>query len=572
MTSRQFTQFVRVSSPATPKVRSCWAGPVVAAATLAIAAGQATAGPLLLRETVALSNMLLPGANDGSALLYFDSPVIDAQGRVAFSTTLQGPQVTDDNSTAVVYGAPGQLTSLRSGEKAPDDEELTLQIGSRPVLSQAGSFASIGNLVGPGVDFTNSSVGYVGAPGSFQRFARASEPAPGADEGTVLFDLFQNTQRVNNAGQVVYQAGLDGPDVTFENNQGIYTYVPGVGNQVVARQGDPAAGVPGATYFFAALPLLSPSGQIIFSGFTEKPDPNGGASVIESAIWSRDPQGQTRVVARQGEPAPGYAPDVRIEATFQPRLNNSGTTVYGAYVTGPGLDLADSFAVYADRPNASTDELLFRTGTQAPLTAPGININGFGDMAFNAQNSLAFGAELTGPGIDFSNDTALYVRRSDASWSMIAREGAPVPEVPGATYGSLTFGSPSLNAAGQVAFYGSIVLPQTDEFGNPFIAAALWVWDPTAGLSMVAKTGDVIEVAPGDFRQIAQLTLDSVSLGSGLEDGRRSSFNDAGQLAFSAFFTDDTIGVFRTSIVPTPGAALLLCGVAAGAMSRRRRM
>ena len=48
--------------------------------------------------------------------------------------------------------------------------------------------------------------------------------------------------------------------------------------------------------------------------------------------------------------------------------------------------------------------------------------------------------------------------------------------------------------------------------------------------------------------------------GSGNDDGRPSAFNDRGQLAFAATFTDGTSGVFVSDLVaiPEPTAALLI--------------
>ena len=59
-----------------------------------------------------------------------------------------------------------------------------------------------------------------------------------------------------------------------------------------------------------------------------------------------------------------------------------------------------------------------------------------------------------------------------------------------------------------------------------------------------------------------------------IEDGRRSGFNDRGQLAFWAQFTDGTEGVFVTNLVAVPepsGCYLLALGLLlAGVIGVRR--
>ena len=67
-------------------------------------------------------------------------------------------------------------------------------------------------------------------------------------------------------------------------------------------------------------------------------------------------------------------------------------------------------------------------------------------------------------------------------------------------------------------------------------------------------------------------TLASLSFtgGSGNEDGLPSGFNERGQVAFYATFTDGSSGVFVSNVVavPEPTALLLMVG-ALGAVDRR---
>lgn len=73
-----------------------------------------------------------------------------------------------------------------------------------------------------------------------------------------------------------------------------------------------------------------------------------------------------------------------------------------------------------------------------------------------------------------------------------------------------------------------------------------------------------MEAAPGELRTISDLKFGFFPLSSGNEDGRRSGFNDRGQLAFLAKFTDGTSGVFVADlgVVPEPASAVLLMAAA----------
>jgi hypothetical protein len=96
---------------------------------------------------------------------------------------------------------------------------------------------------------------------------------------------------------------------------------------------------------------------------------------------------------------------------------------------------------------------------------------------------------------------------------------------------------------------------------------SLWVARPN-GLEVLTRTGDLLEVHPGDIRTIATLGFTYLSdTGSGMASG----FNDLGQLAFIATFTDGTSGVFvaQATPVPEPRAATLVAFGSVGLICRR---
>ena len=102
-----------------------------------------------------------------------------------------------------------------------------------------------------------------------------------------------------------------------------------------------------------------------------------------------------------------------------------------------------------------------------------------------------------------------------------------------------------LNDAGQTAFSAQLTGSGVDETNNQ----GIWATNPTGALQLIARTGDPLEVAPGDFRTINGL---SFIADTGNSDGRPSGFNNLGQLAFRAVFTDESQGVFVSSLVAIP--------------------
>jgi hypothetical protein len=82
-------------------------------------------------------------------------------------------------------------------------------------------------------------------------------------------------------------------------------------------------------------------------------------------------------------------------------------------------------------------------------------------------------------------------------------------------------------------------------------------------LQLIAREGDLLEIAPGDSRTVNLLYFLSRvpgTLPTGNSDGRPSAFNNLVQLAFQASFTDGSQGIFVSNrvAVPEPSSLVLL--------------
>jgi MYXO-CTERM domain-containing protein len=128
-----------------------------------------------------------------------------------------------------------------------------------------------------------------------------------------------------------------------------------------------------------------------------------------------------------------------------------------------------------------------------------------------------------------------------------------------------SFSSTAMNSLGQIAFQA--LLNGNGIAGGPGgNNSGIFAYTPAGGICLVARTADLFEVAPGDFRQISSL---GGIVSSGGSDGRVRSLNDNGLLVFQLDFTDGTSGIFTASIPSPSAAALLALGFLAA--SRRRR-
>jgi hypothetical protein len=170
------------------------------------------------------------------------------------------------------------------------------------------------------------------------------------------------------------------------------------------------------------------------------------------------------------------------KAAFEGFLSQGGT---------PPVTSANDNAIFAPTP-AGLD-IVAREGSAAPGALDAAVYSVFEDPVLNDLDEIAFRATLrTGLGgtpVGFGNDGALF-GPTPGGLGLIAREGDPVPGASdGADFGLIA--RPSLNSAGEVAFY-SILL-------NTFGGTERAVVGPTAaGLGLIARRGDIAPGAGGD--------------------------------------------------------------------------
>jgi hypothetical protein len=164
-------------------------------------------------------------------------------------------------------------------------------------------------------------------------------------------------------------------------------------------------------------------------------------------------------------------------------------------------------------------------------------------------------ADLTGSGVDVTNDSGIWSERSGAL-SLVVREGTQAPGLlAGVTFKS--FGNSALNDAGQTVFSATVAGIGVDETNNE----GIWGTDRAGVLQLIAHKGQSIEVAPGEFR-----TIDGVYFDPGGFSGNSDGFNNLGHLAFWAGFTDGSSGIFVSNRVAVPEPSTLALAAVAMAL------
>jgi hypothetical protein len=425
-------------------------------------------------------------------------------------------------------------------------------------FNNSGQFAFRGILTGIGVDVSNDQGIWSEASGSLAIVTRRGESAPGTDGvfgGNVASQLFEDPS-LNEAGAVVFTARLTGGTVDSSNSQGVWSDATG-SLALVARRKDQPPGTPnGVLYSFVDTPVdINDLGRVVYSATLSG---TGITTANNGGVWFGT-AGNVQLVARKGEQATGTPSGVVYGTFIRPTINNQNHVAFRANLAGSGVTNANDQGIFADVTGSMT--LVARTGSHAPGVEVGANFRSFANPVMNDADQIVFRGLLTGAP---SMDVGVWVG-TPGNFSLIARSGTAAAGTPSGTLFD-TISLPSINKLGQVAFSATLVGSGV----NASNGEGIWATDQSGVLRLVVRAGEIWEVQPGDFRTISEVSLIG---SSGNGNGRRSGFNDLGQIAFRALFMDGSQGLFVIDVVsiPEPNTVLLLVAVALYLGGARRR-
>ncbi len=530
---------------------------------LAFPAPPASAAGSLAFEKVILEGDAAPGTDSGTlfgplnGLCFSPFPTIDDEGRVSFAAALEGPAITASNRTGIWSGSPGALALIaRAGEQAP------------------------------GV-------------------------APGGVFASFPFD-FALTPPTGGSGRLGFAAVLSGAGVSSSQDEGLWVNAPG-GSALLAREGDAAPGPAGIAFASPIFVEANRAGHALVTGSVSG---SGVTTTNNEGLWT-DRSGALASLLREGDPAPGGDPDLRIGGAGE--FIGTGYTFLSitwsedsrlavvTSLTGAGVTTYDNEILLVERPSGHT--ILAREGDHAPGFANNVEFGGnsimadFGMISMNRLWQTAFTARVGGPNLPVT-----YPIFSDHAGALgpVVQSGDPAPGT-NQEFGILS--TPVLSDGGRIAFRASlsgggswpplglwwdqpgaageivpVVIPDDPAPGRPgttiagvdFIdgfnaagqlafrgaledasgtRAALFLAEPEGDLHVVAAVGDVIDAEgrAGDGSDLREVS--AIAFGG---------LNDSGGIALRLDFTDGTFGFYAVSSAPTsvegpsPAAAIRL--------------
>jgi hypothetical protein len=468
--------------------------------TLALTGAVLAQTPRVPTTVVAVS--ATPAPDGAGPIGNFSRPAVNDAGHVAFSAGVG------------VYRWDGAgLTTIASvGQSAPGGGTFG-SFDSGAALNQAGQVGFLGRVTSGAPNIPHTFVG----------------------DGTTLLRLSPDStapQRVslNNFGQATFVAGT-----------GDFSHLrraDGATSTVVADIGDSVPG--GGTLFGFGGPMINDAGHV---GFYATLASTPAADNDNRGIYRTD--GTTLVqIVREGQARPGGAGVFNDFMTHV--LNNVGQTAFTATIRGGGT----TGGIY--RGDGSTITEIVRNGQALP-DGPGV-FGSFGQVAFNNVGQTAFTAA-----IGVGGDTGIYLG-DGTNLHLIARRGQAVPDGSG-LFWRLSEPSMALNDTGQVAFLAGLIEPSG---GNQAVqyGPGLFVYDPVAGLTEIARVGDPLLGST--------IRLLSVAPGPDILGDEQLGLNNGGQVAYIAHLVDGRSAVLLAT-VPEPAGVWLLAVGALGLLRCRAR-
>ena len=290
-----------------------------------------------------------------------------------------------------------------------------------------------------------------------------ASPALVAREGSSAFGLgsgidFQSfgTVELNAAGDVAFEATLQGASVNDDNDTAIFT--PRGGPQSVmdalAREGSPAPGVDDNAVFAE---FIEPEiGQVTPISFSNNADvtfaaklrtgENGGVVDFtnELAIFGPldGPNSPLTLLAREADVIPGAEDGAAFARPLAPVINDMGHVVFASFLTNSeGIDLVDSsnnFGLFA-----WTDGELTTLVRKGDLVTVELDDKTFDDRTVS---SISFdGRGYYGEtGLNDSGTVAFRLAFTNGTQGIFTTELASVPEPSGIALASMLFGLPLL--------------------------------------------------------------------------------------------------------------------------------
>jgi hypothetical protein len=324
---------------------------------------------------------------------------------------------------------------------------------------------------------------------------------------------------IDDSGNIAFVGTIFGKGIIPANNRVIY-YGDGKTWTNVARNGDPAPGLPGINFLNIAniFPSLVPNGKLTVSSSLVGP---GITAPNDTAFWYGS-IGALDLMAQENTTIAPNSGGAVLSSAFGAlgvanniRSNNAGQVLFNSNLAGgsPAVTAANNFGVYIGSSSGITE--VARKGNPIPgapalpdTSGPFMTPDSFGMFMNGAGEVFSTGTLVAGTagGVTTSDDKVLYTTVG-GSLRIVARENSPVPGMDLVKYkatGFFNLPTMAITNSGQVLFNATLdnISPGTSvTTANDTI----WLVDDHTAVSTAVREGDAIDGETFNFAQIMML-------------------------------------------------------------------
>ncbi len=484
-------------------------------------------------STIAVTGAYAPSVLGGK-FSAISAGAISEAGELVFQATLEngvgGVTSINDLGIWLLDGTNSTLVAREGSGNVPEVAGANFQAFSDVAIDAHGNLvirASLETGLG-GVTSDNDQGTWRYSGGVGVLAARTGNGnTPGVDGGN--FDFIPSTLQVARNGRWVHNGTLvfNIGGVSLTNDRGLWSYDSnGTDTLIVREEVSSVPGILSAQFDVFGTPSVNTNGQTSFVGSLKIL--GGVTSANKVGVWQYSGMSGT-LIARTGN---GGVPGVigGNYTAFDTLAQNSP----GQIALKATLDTVSDTGIWLYTGGMGT--LLARRGEGGVPNVAGANFDSFDAPLLNDAGQVLVKANLEVGlgGVTATSDSGLWFL--DGAGSLVARTGSGgVPGLPGANF--LDIATYSLNSQGQIALAATL---ETGIGGiNNSNDSGLWVIDPLGNSQLIAQEGDTLV-----GRTIATLAFLG---GSGGGDSQASGWNNAGQLAFQATFTNGDSGLFLFS-------------------------
>lgn len=354
-------------------------------------------------------------------------PAISPNGKAVFSSLVYEP---GEPELGGIWSGVQPPIGLVVGPMQPAPmigQGVSFYSAGGPTLTAQGRINFLSGLEGPGINSSNNVVLMQSDAGSLRVIARTGDAAvgmPGFFHSSLTFPMSQGSED----GRTFFWSQTKDP-LTGNTRYGVWRETDAGHQLVYGQYTTTAPGYSDGTVFATFLPKISQNGK-----FGLMPNALEGPTITpanDRGWWTWE-DGLYQELAREGQPIAFSNKSGRVlgndtSSMDAVSINDLGTSFF-SMSTDDGGTKRDSYVL---RKNGVMTWLLDR-GDQAPGLTAGTKLDYFLYVSdINNSDLLVLGSQLSGLGVNKSNDNALFLLNTEGEFELIAREGSLFEYQPG---------------------------------------------------------------------------------------------------------------------------------------------